>query len=478
MKDNPLKHLLFLIPVLILLIIQIPHLGIPYFWDEAWSYFPAIKKMAEVGPSLLPGVLPIDYCKGHPQMFFFIASMWMKIFPHDITLMRVLPLLISISLLMVVYIGLLKIANWSTAIIASVLISVQSLFLAQSIFLLPEMLVTVLFVLSFFLYLQNRFIAYAITSSIMVLTKETTIIFPLLFGLYYLFSLLTATNKEKYKHQNLLILLVPGIIYALFLLLHYLKFSTAFYTSHLEYIQFDWHIAIKKIKSAIPFTLVHYGRLTILISTFCLLIIWLSQKQKNSRFLILGTLSFVVYILFSVFNFYTHRYMLVAMIIFILIFSFLLGQIRLNNFVKAGITIFISAICLFYSLTDKHNTDNDMGYIETIKVHQELVKFCEDNKLYNEPLAVTFNMIYALREKDLGFVKGTAKFTKIMDYNHYLEAKYYINESTDDNSPTLDFVKKNFKLIKSIHLKHASGSIYENLQYKNSPIPVIQQVNF
>jgi len=115
-----------------------------------------------------------------------------------------------------------------------------------------------------------------------------------------------------------------------------------------------------------------------------------------------------------------------------------------------------------------------MGYIETIKVHQELVKFCEDNKLYNEPLAVTFNMIYALREKDLGFVKGTAKFTKIMDYNHYLEAKYYINESTDDNSPTLDFAKKNFKLIKSITLKHASGSIYENIQYKNLPIPVIQ----
>lgn len=189
MKEKFLKNLFFIIPVVILLIIQIPNLGLPYFWDEAWSYFPAIKKMAEVGPSLMPGVLPIDYCKGHPQLFFFITSAWMKIFPDNIIMMRILPLLFSIALLVAIYVGLLKLANWETAIIASLLLSVQSMFLAQSIFLLPEMLLTLLFVLSFFFFLQKKFTAYAITSSLMVMTKETAIIFPIVFSLFYLFSL-------------------------------------------------------------------------------------------------------------------------------------------------------------------------------------------------------------------------------------------------------------------------------------------------
>lgn len=474
MKEKLLKHSLFLIPVLILLIIQIPNLGLPYFWDEAWSYFPAIKKMAEVGPSLLPGALPIDYCKGHPQMFFFISSLWMKLFPNSITMMRLLPILISISLLITVYIGLLKMANWPTAITATVLISVQSLFLAQSIFLLPEMLSTVFFVLSFFFFLQKKFIAYGITSSLMVLTKETAIIFALVFGLFYLISLFSKANKEKYKRQNLIAILIPGIVYLLFLLLHYLKFNTAFYTSHFEYIQFDWNVIVHKLKSTIPFIFVHYGRLTIFISSFFLLILWLLQKQRSSHFLILGILSLLAYIIFSVFNFYTHRYMLVAMITFILLFSFMLGQIKLNHYIKAGITIIISCICLYYSLTDKHNTDNDLGYIETVMVQKGLVQFCEENNLYNDPLAVTFNMSFALSDGDLGYVKGTDKFNKIMDSNHYHEASYYIYENTADNNPTLDFVKEHFKLIKTITLKHALGSIYENPDYQNPVVPAIR----
>ena len=59
MKKFDLKDLSLIIPIGLLLIIQIPNLSLPYFWDEAWSYFPAIYKMYEIGPGLLPGDLPL-----------------------------------------------------------------------------------------------------------------------------------------------------------------------------------------------------------------------------------------------------------------------------------------------------------------------------------------------------------------------------------------------------------------------------------
>ena len=475
MKDISVKNLFFILPVLILLIIQIPNLGLPYFFDEAWSYFPSIKKMAELGPSLLPGVLPIDDCKGHPQLFFFISAEWMRIFPDNITMMRILPLLFSIGVLGIVYVGLIKLANWETAIIASLLISVQSMFLAQSIFLLPEMLLTLFFVLSFFFFLSSRFTAYAITSSLMVLTKETAIIFPVIFGLFYLGSLLTPSNREKFRHRYLLALITPGIIYATFLILHYLKFGVVFYGEHLGYISMDWVTIHDKINGAYSFIFIGYGRRWISIAAIAALILWLYQRPKNVRLVILGILSFIAFMIFSVFNFYTQRYGLVAMVLFIILFSYILGQLRIKTFAKAGITLSLAAICLYFSLTEKQNADIDLGYVETIKVYQELVHFCEENNLYDQPISTTFNMIYCMRDKDLGYVTGKKEFTDIMDWKQYMEAKYFIYEATiGDSPPGVEYAKENFKLVKTVINKHAWGYIYENIHFQkpaNSVIP-------
>ena len=474
MKDISVKNLFFILPVLILLILQIPHLSLPYFSDEAWSYFPTIKKMAEVGPSLLPGVLPIDDCKGHPQFFFFISSEWMRIFPDNIVMMRVLPLLFSLGLLVTVYVGLKKLVNWESAIITSLLISVQSMFLAQSIFLLPEMLLTLLFVLSFFFFLNSRFLAYAITSSLMVLTKETAIIFPVIFGLFYLFSLLAPSNREKFRHRYLLALITPGIIYAAFLILHYLKFGVVLYGDHVQYISFDWPTIHDKINRAYSFIFIGYGRRFISIAAIISLIIFLVQRSKIGRLLILGILSFIAFMLFSVFNYYTQRYGLVAMIIFIILFGYIFSQIKINQYIKVGITLCLAAVCLYFSLNEKQNADIDRGYVESIKVNEQLVQFCEENNLYDQPISVTFNMIFCLRDKDLGYVKGKKEFSKILDWKQFMECHYFIYEATmGEMIPGLEYAKENFKLIKAFTNKHAWGNIYENTHFQQPASQII-----
>jgi 4-amino-4-deoxy-L-arabinose transferase-like glycosyltransferase len=471
MREIPYKNYIVVIPVLILLIIQIPNLHLPYFYDEAWSYIPSIIKMAKAGPSLLPGVLPIDDCKGHPQFFFFISAVWMNLFSNNITVMRILPLLFSVGTLLTVYFGLKKLVNWESAIIASLLISVQSMFLAQSIFLLPEMLVTFFFVLSFFFFLNQQFLAYGITSTLMVLTKETSIIFPIIFGIFYLSSLLSEPNRQKFRHRYLLALIAPGIFYLIFLILHYMAFKVVLYSDHVGYIALDWPTIHDKLDRAYQFIFIGYGRRYISIAAILTLIIWLFQKPHQWRLILLGILSFVGFMLFSAINFYTQRYGLVAMVLFIILVGFIIGQLKINQYIKATIMLILASLCLYYSLTEKQNADIDLGYVETIKVHEDLVHYCQENNLYDEPLSVSFNMIFALREKDLGYVKGPRQFTKVMDWKQYMHGKYYIYESTMENNPTLDYAKEHFKLIKTFTRKHASGSIYENVQYQDSIKP-------
>lgn len=471
MKEISLKNLLFIIPVLILLIIQVPNLTLPYFFDEAWSYFPAIKKMAEAGPSLLPGAVPIDYCKGHPQFFFFISSLWMNVFSDNITVMRILPLLISVALLIVIYQLLLKFINWEAAFIASLLLSVQSVFIAQSIFLLPEMLLTLLFVLSFYFFINRQYIAYAIVSTLMVLTKETAIIFAVMFGLIYIFSLLWPSERAKYHHLHLLALTAPGIIYALFLLLHYLAFDTIFYGDHLQYISLSWPVIYDKINVASSFIFIQYGRRFITYAALVSLFILLFQKPKNIRFLVVGILSYSGFMLFSVFNFFTQRYWLVLIVIFIILSAYIIGQLRINQTIKAILTLVLASVCMYFTLTEKQNADIDLGYVETIRTHEALVQFCEENNLYDVPLSVTFNMIFALKENDLGYVKSDKAFTHIMDWKHYDEARYFIYESTmGEIVPGLTRARESYQLVKEIKDQHAWGVIYKNTNLNDSII--------
>jgi len=267
-----------------------------------------------------------------------------------------------------------------------------------------------------------------------------------------------------------LALTMPGLIYLTFLTLHYLAFGVYFYGDHLGYISMDPTIIKDKIQSAYQFIFIGYGRRSISIAAIAALVIWLFQKPQQWRLLILGILSFLAFMIFSVFNFYTQRYGLVAMVIFIILFGYLLGQLRLNKYIKAVVTLGLATVCMYYSLTEKQSADIDLGYVETIDVFEQLVQYCQENNLYDEPLSVSFNMIFALKENDLGYVKGQREFTKVMGWNEYLEARYFIYEVTLEVVPGLTYAKENFKLVKEVTNKHAWGVIYENTHFHEPAI--------
>ena len=134
-----------LLPILLILVIfKIPQLYLPAFWDEAWSYLPAIMRMAERGPSLLPDPQTAELFRGHPLFFYALVSLWIKFFGTSFFAMRLLPLLVSMLLLIVLFYFSKKYFGRMIAATATLFLLIQAVFLAQSSMLLPEMLLALL----------------------------------------------------------------------------------------------------------------------------------------------------------------------------------------------------------------------------------------------------------------------------------------------------------------------------------------------
>jgi len=144
MKDF-FKNNLFLIGLLAVIIIfigvKIPFLSLPYYWDEAWAYGPAIRTMESTGLGILPNALPPELSRGHPLLFHFLGAGWMKLFGTSVTAAHIFPLLVSVLLLVAVYAFGKKIFLSSKAgFTAAFALALQPIFLAQSGLLSPEVL--------------------------------------------------------------------------------------------------------------------------------------------------------------------------------------------------------------------------------------------------------------------------------------------------------------------------------------------------
>ena len=76
---NSIHFIILILATIAFIIFKIPHLSMPYCWDEAWVYGPAVRMMAENGLGLLPDALPVHYSRGHPLLFHFLAAGWLTV---------------------------------------------------------------------------------------------------------------------------------------------------------------------------------------------------------------------------------------------------------------------------------------------------------------------------------------------------------------------------------------------------------------
>ena len=227
--------------VLILFIaVKIPALHFPFYWDESWSYAPGVKLMYLHGPSLMPNAIDLFYSRGHPLFFYAAAAAWMKIFGDSHIAQHAFALVISVCLIASVYEVCLKIFNKRTAIISLAILPLQVMFFVQSTFLLPEVLIGLLILLTLYFYTQGKYLLTFLFGSMLLLTKESGMVLGLVLGIYAAANLLNRKELISDRIKSVLSILGSGLVIGAFYLLQKKLNGWYLFPEHTRLILWDW----------------------------------------------------------------------------------------------------------------------------------------------------------------------------------------------------------------------------------------------
>ena len=155
-----------------LTLLHFPYLNLPYFWDEAGYYIPAAWDIYKAWDFVPASTLPTGHT---PLVMTYLALAW-HIFGYSPMVTRLAMILIASATVFATYVLARRFIEREPAAWCAALLAISPLFFAQStlVFLdLPAALFTVLAVDAL---VTGRMGLFAITASLAVLTKETSVV--------------------------------------------------------------------------------------------------------------------------------------------------------------------------------------------------------------------------------------------------------------------------------------------------------------
>jgi 4-amino-4-deoxy-L-arabinose transferase-like glycosyltransferase len=228
-----------LLVCLLFAINKIKYLGLPYFWDEAWVYAPAVFDMFENGPSLRPDSIDPLLSRGHPILFHFLAVCWMTIFGTSFSAVHSFAVFIAILLIMAVYKLGEALASRSVGFWSAALLAMQPIFIQQAGFLLPEIMLALFVTLTVLFYIKRKMWLYLAAGSAMLLTKETGILVIAAICVVELFEFLRQRDFSRDRIIEFLATGSPVILAFLYFLVQYFQFGWFVFPEHVSMFDTD-----------------------------------------------------------------------------------------------------------------------------------------------------------------------------------------------------------------------------------------------
>ena len=415
------------------IIFKIPHLSLPYYWDEAWVYGPAVRLMERNGLSLLPDALPVYYSRGHPLLFHFLAGAWLKIFGNTIFSSHVFALFISIMLIAAVYIIGSRLFNKTVATVSVLLLLLQPIFLAQSALVLPEVMLGFFALLSIYFYLRRQMVLYFIFGTLMLFTKETGIAFVFIaFILEIIYQRKNIISRPWMVFKKLFIAGSPVLVFILFLIIQYSYNGWFFFPEHTNFVTFEPGVVFNRFVDGLgAYIFIYQGRNLLFFFSILILIYGLVRKIKfefkNELFALL--LFIIGFMLVSSVNFFANRYVLCVIPLVIMLTLGIIFQVIKNKYLITGFVLL--AIGLQIRILDKQsNSDHNLGYINAVKVNIEMIEYCNSLNINNNEVFTYFITRGILSNPLAGYVSEDEIYTNLRD-KFSLNYDYYIFSSYD-----------------------------------------------
>ena len=291
------KRIDYLVLFLILVITGIlkwEHANLPFFWDEAWVYAPALKSMAQTGPSLLPGSISTDLSRGHPLLFHFLGGVWIKIF-GDSNLSLHAYAYSLFSLVCLVIFNLVKEITKSpiSAILSVVFFASQEIIFVQSVILTPEFLITLGICLWLLGWVKTNLLLATLGLTIGLLSKESFL--PLWLTALSI-SIIDSASKNgirKFPYVSLLPFLISGFILGVFYSFQYIRHGWILYPYHTEFIELrEWHLFFN-LDLFYQLFLVEQNRKLLWVFILIAVLILIYKKKWMAFILLITTLCFI-----------------------------------------------------------------------------------------------------------------------------------------------------------------------------------------
>jgi hypothetical protein len=480
-KPNPIFDW-FLLPCLVYLLfwilIRAQYLDMAFYWDEAWVYVPGIRHMADAGPSLLPDAIPEYYSRGHPLLFYFLGSIWIKIFGTSYIAFHSFPLFISTILLLVTFFTVKEWTNGLIGLVVIVLLSVERNFFNEAGNVLPEIMIALFFVLSVRYFLKERYFLYFIYASLGILTKESGIVIPIALLLlnFLSLSITSPTNLlTKVEIRKKILILSPLSVFLLFMLIQYAYKGWFLFPEHTNMMLKKSAEFVHKF-NVIFYWLFEEGKMYWFGGVFVFLIVLgnktleninlyiaivglltgfyiLKQFSYDIEFLallafasILGAVKIIgghlfkneekklknilfanfivgfLYLIFNTLSALTARYLIALLPFGFFLYTMAIKKLSQNRAIFLLVVTFLYVITLLSNF-EKGQTGNIANQENFVKTRQELVGFLEKRNLFDKSIGINEFVIFRiLADNYAGFLSSDKVFSNLsLDTNETKE---------------------------------------------------------
>ncbi|HYI97068.1 MAG TPA: hypothetical protein VEX68_26230 [Bryobacteraceae bacterium] len=249
-------------------------LNLPYFWDEMGQFVPAsldlLRDNAWIPRTTVPNVHP-------PGAMAYLASIW-AIFGYSVVTTRIAMLALAAAGALAVFalaVHLSKPLKGMPAFAAPFLLLASPLFYAQSMMAQLDMPAMVFTIVAVLLFLKQRYGLAVLSCTVLVLTKESSIAVPAVFGAWLLF-------EKRWKQA--LYFLVPAIALALWLA--YLYKGTGHVLGNPEFAHYNVGFQLHPVRLGLTLLRrVYYIFLANwhIVGTFAILLAWRRTRIFRTR---------------------------------------------------------------------------------------------------------------------------------------------------------------------------------------------------
>ncbi len=466
LKNNPFLTGLLVI-IIIFIGVKIPYLSLPYYWDEAWVYGPAIRTMEATKLGILPDSLPPELSRGHPLLFHFLGAAWMKLFGTTVTSGHVFALLISVLLLVAVYFFGKKIfLSPKAGFTAAFVLAMQPVFLAQSGLLLPEVMLALFSLLTFYFYLDNKRVLYVIAGILTLFTKESGVIIIATLLLWTLLETLFADDGKKWKKffVRSLVIALPLLPFIAYFIYQNMTLGWFFFPEHIGLISGSTAEIFDKLQRYALNIFIHQGRNILTFSTIIALLVVLfsgrTLEVTESKSVLVLLLFIFVYLIFLCMYFYSDRFTMSVIPLIALLFAFSINKALDFNWVPWVVLVAVAGL-QWQEVNKRNNSDHNLGYADALETHQKAITYCRENNLKDNFIYGYFLMEQYMENPYSGYVSEEDKFINV-DGKFTNETEYAVFSSVEEKE-NYNFLKttKRLKLLERFESRNAWTEVYK-----------------